>query len=572
MGRKKMKFFNDRKIKTKILALVACLLIFMMALGAVSYSGLSSLDENTNQMMDQTTRVRSVNRVSIELAGLMYSEMSIPMMDDVETVRSAEVKLKEFNEVYDERMVVLRENATADQIKMLDDLEKRVDLFRSQIAVTLAEANSIYAKNEKEDDTDLKSSIVKNEQNAMSIEESLEALAVDYRSGIERENNEATESAKSGKMVIISMSTAATLFGMLFGYLLSSQGIAKPLARSVDVLKKLANNELDVEVKGADRKDEVGDVARAAEFFKESLIKQRDMVDAEKREQVLKEQRQKRVQELIQSFDINATQTVSTVASASTQLSQTAESMSKIADETNRQSVEVASASEQASHNVQSVASAAEEMAATVQEISRQIAISNNMVQDAMTKAEAADASSRELVDMSSAVGAIATLIEDIAGQINLLALNATIESARSGEAGKGFAVVANEVKNLATQTAKATEQIRQQLDGVQKTAVNVADVLLSVREAIGKVDETSATIAAAVEEQAAATQEIVSNMNTATQGVEQINGGIFSIKGGTDSTTAATREVLDAARMLSVQAEKMDGEVKSFLRDIQAA
>ncbi|WP_148260466.1 methyl-accepting chemotaxis protein [Micavibrio aeruginosavorus] len=567
-----MKFFNDRKIKTKILALVACLLIFMMALGAVSYSGLSSLDENTNQMMDQTTRVRSVNRVSIELAGLMYSEMSIPMMDDVETVRSAEVKLKEFNEVYDERMVVLRENATADQIKMLDDLEKRVDLFRSQIAVTLAEANSIYAKNEKEDDTDLKSSIVKNEQNAMSIEESLEALAVDYRSGIERENNEATESAKSGKMVIISMSTAATLFGMLFGYLLSSQGIAKPLARSVDVLKKLANNELDVEVKGADRKDEVGDVARAAEFFKESLIKQRDMVDAEKREQVLKEQRQKRVQELIQSFDINATQTVSTVASASTQLSQTAESMSKIADETNRQSVEVASASEQASHNVQSVASAAEEMAATVQEISRQIAISNNMVQDAMTKAEAADASSRELVDMSSAVGAIATLIEDIAGQINLLALNATIESARSGEAGKGFAVVANEVKNLATQTAKATEQIRQQLDGVQKTAVNVADVLLSVREAIGKVDETSATIAAAVEEQAAATQEIVSNMNTATQGVEQINGGIFSIKGGTDSTTAATREVLDAARMLSVQAEKMDGEVKSFLRDIQAA
>lgn len=567
-----MKFFNDQKIMTKIFSLVVCLLVLMIALGGVSYNGLSSLDENTNQMMDQSNRVRAVNRISIELIDLMYSEMAIPMMDTEGAVHTTETDLHEFNKMYDERVAILRSGATATEIKLLDDLEKSVKNFRAQVAMTLDEGKKIYVRHESDDDTELKNSILKNEKNGTDIAANLELLATEYRNGLDRQNNQATESAKSGKATIIAMSSMVALFGLLFGYVLSAKGIAKPLNASVDVLKKLANNDLDVDVANANRKDEIGDVARAAEFFKDSLIKQREMVEAEKREQVLKEKRQQRVQELIQSFDANATQTVSTVAAASTQLSQTAEGMSKIADETNRQSVEVASASEQASHNVQSVASAAEEMAATVQEISRQIAISNNMVQDAMTKAEAADASSRELVDMSGAVGAIATLIEDIAGQINLLALNATIESARSGEAGKGFAVVANEVKNLATQTAKATEQIRQQLDGVQKTAVNVADVLLSVREAIGKVDETSATIAAAVEEQAAATQEIVSNMNTATQGVEQINGGIFSIKGGTDSTTAATREVLDAARMLSVQAEKMDGEVKSFLRDIQAA
>lgn len=243
-----------------------------------------------------------------------------------------------------------------------------------------------------------------------------------------------------------------------------------------------------------------------------------------------------------------------------------------MAIDTNKQSAEVASASEQASHNVQSVASAAEEMAVTVQEISRQIALSNNIVLDAMEKAKVADNSSKELVEMSKSVGTIATLIEDIAGQINLLALNATIESARSGEAGKGFAVVANEVKNLATQTAKATEQIRQQLEAVQNTAAGVAGSLGQVREAIAKVSEGSAAIAAAVEEQSAATQEIVSNMNTATQGVEQINGGIFAIKGGTESTTTATRQVLDAAKMLSAQAEKMDKEVKTFLNEILAA
>lgn len=567
-----MKFFNDRKIMTKILSLVAVMVGFIALLGFNAYNSIYNLHMSVESLSERSDRLRMINDMIDAQNLVKYSEAVIAIKDTAASVKETEENLEKYKKVFGEAMPIMLASADAEEKEFLTELQKRYDVYMAQIDVTLREANAIYIQNTKDDDEILKESIAKNEGNAQALLETLWALYADMGEDVAKSKDFAIGIVTSAERSIIIVSSIIAVFGFGFGYLISSQGIAKPLARSVDVLKKLANNELDVEVKGADRKDEIGDVARAAEFFKESLIKQRDMVDAEKREQVLKEQRQKRVQELIQSFDINATQTVSTVASASTQLSQTAESMSKIADETNRQSVEVASASEQASHNVQSVASAAEEMAATVQEISRQIAISNNMVQDAMTKAEAADASSRELVDMSSAVGAIATLIEDIAGQINLLALNATIESARSGEAGKGFAVVANEVKNLATQTAKATEQIRQQLDGVQKTAVNVADVLLSVREAIGKVDETSATIAAAVEEQAAATQEIVSNMNTATQGVEQINGGIFSIKGGTDSTTAATREVLDAARMLSVQAEKMDGEVKSFLRDIQAA
>lgn len=567
-----MKFFNDRKIMTKILSLVGVMVCCIAFLGYNAYDSINDLHKGVTSLVDRNVRFREANNMRLDQNRIKYAEALIVVEDSAKTVKEAEDDLVAYKEHFSKFMPVIRNGADEKEIQLLDKLQGQYEIYTKQMEVTLAEARAIYVQQTKQDDTELKLSVNKNEDNANALFETFDALSDGMLEDVTATRDAAIVIAKGAEHEIMITASLIAIFGLSFGFLLSSFGVARPLSASVDVLKHLANNDLDVEVKGTDRKDEIGDVARAAEFFKESLTKQREMVEAEKREQVLKEKRQQRVQELIESFDQNATQTVSTVASASTQLSQTAEGMSKIANETNRQSVEVASASEQASHNVQSVASAAEEMAATVQEISRQITISNNMVQDAMAKAAAADASSRELVDMSGAVGAIATLIEDIAGQINLLALNATIESARSGEAGKGFAVVANEVKNLATQTAKATEQIRQQLDGVQKTAVNVADVLISVREAIGKVDETSATIAAAVEEQAAATQEIVSNMNTATQGVEQINGGIFSIKGGTDSTTAATREVLDAARMLSVQAEKMDGEVKAFLRDIQAA
>lgn len=567
-----MKFFNDRKIMTKVLSLVTVMVALVGVLAFVSYRSVDQMQDAIAVSILRSDLLKTSNDMLDAQATLMYAEVSIAVKDTAQSVKDAEERTEFYKKVFTEGLPFMQSVADAEEAPILADIKTKYDVFMAQMEITLREANAIYVTQTKEDDSALKASAAQNEKNGRDMMELLWALNADMNEDVKELGDNTVAMAKRAGQTVVILSVGIVVLGFLFGFVLSSKGIAKPLNASVDVLKKLADNDLDVDVQGADRKDEIGDVARAAEFFKVALIKQREMVEAEKREQVLKEKRQQRVQELIQSFDANATQTVSTVAAASTQLSQTAEGMSKIADETNRQSVEVASASEQASHNVQSVASAAEEMAATVQEISRQIAISNNMVQDAMSKAEAADASSRELVDMSGAVGAIATLIEDIAGQINLLALNATIESARSGEAGKGFAVVANEVKNLATQTAKATEQIRQQLDGVQKTAVNVADVLLSVREAIGKVDETSATIAAAVEEQAAATQEIVSNMNTATQGVEQINGGIFSIKGGTDSTTAATREVLDAARMLSVQAEKMDGEVKSFLRDIQAA
>jgi len=564
-----MKFFNNLKIVYKILLLVGFLSVITAGIGYAGFSAVHTINRKSDDQAVSANETNSAHMIYEEILRLNSTTDDLASDPSADNVAKNEIIRKDAEKVISENLEKVQASADETQAELL---KKFSESYKSYLPA-LDKVFSLAAGSETEDKTAKVTGAMQDSEALMAPLRNTAKNYIDYtfKQG-EIVCDEATAAYNQAKKTLTFSIIAAILTGIAGSLLLAIYGISKPTGQSVEVLQHLIKGNLEVEINGADRNDEIGDVARAAKTFKDVLVKNRAMAEAEKIEQAKKEERQKRMEALISRFDSSATQTVSTVSSASTQLSQTAEHMSQIAGTTNKQSVDVASASEQASQNVQSVATAAEEMSSTVQEISRQVATSNDIVRKAMDKAEVANSSSQELVEMSQSVGAIASLIEDIAGQINLLALNATIESARSGEAGKGFAVVANEVKNLASQTAKATEQIRSQLEGVQKTASGVASVLGEVRTAITQVSESSAAIAAAVEEQATATQEIVANMNTATQGVEQINSGIFSIKGGTDSTTAATRQVLDAARMLSNQAEKMDSEVKTFLRDILAA
>lgn len=567
-----MNWFTNKKIITKILSLVGFLLSLTMG---IAYLGYHSAQEINADSDDQAVSAREISmnlEMLIKAQDINTTTDELAVDPSLQNLAEQKTIFEPAKEVFQSYIPKLREFSDEKERAALDKIEAAYKTYIPLVEEVFAAVASADPAHPQETEKKVMDAMRASEGPYGELK-SLLKQASDYSlQQSQIVSDRATAAYESVKVTLEVCTALAFILGLAGGIYIATRQISTPLGESVQTLKRLIDNDLNVTVGGTERQDEIGDVARAAQNFKSVLIKSRDMAEAERQEQVRKAERQKKMEQLISFFDTTATQSVTAVASASTQLSQTAEHMSKLAVDTNRQSIEVASASEQASHNVQSVASAAEEMAATVQEISRQIALSNGIVRSAMDKAESANKSSNELVEMSTAVGAIATLIEDIAGQINLLALNATIESARSGEAGKGFAVVANEVKNLATQTTKATEQIRQQLEGVQKTATGVASALGDVREAIAKVSEGSAAIAAAVEEQASATQEIVSNMNTATQGVEQINGGIFSIKSGTDSTTAATRQVLDAAKMLSAQAEKIDREVKTFLHDIVAA
>ena len=282
-------------------------------------------------------------------------------------------------------------------------------------------------------------------------------------------------------------------------------------------------------------------------------------------------QRGLKLDALMQAFEMKSNELVSTVATAATTLHSTANAMHGIVNKTNQQTTAVAAAAEEASANVQTVASAAEELSSSVTEISRQVSQSSSIASTAVAEAQRTNGIVTALADSADKIGAIVQLISAIAGQTNLLALNATIEAARAGDAGKGFAVVASEVKNHANQTAKATEEIGQQVGQIQGATKEAVAAIQGIGKIIGEINETSSAIAAGVEEQGAATQEIARNVQEAAAGTREVTTNIAGVSQGAHETGTVATDVLGAADGLSKQAEQLSNAVKSFIQNAKA-
>jgi methyl-accepting chemotaxis protein len=368
------------------------------------------------------------------------------------------------------------------------------------------------------------------------------------------------------------ISTGIALLVSFGLFLTIVRGIVRPLHALKGVMAGLAEGDLDLSVPCLEKRDEIGNMAGAVQFFKENGIKAREIAAVKAREDAEKLAKAERIEQLILNFENITSEAVSSIATAATELSQTSEVMAHAVSDTTQKSATVSTASAQTLANVQTVASATEEMSASLREIAKQVSASHSSVHDVVAQTTNANTAAAELTEASNHIGSIASLIEGIASEINLLALNATIEASRAGDAGRGFAVVASEVKSLARQTSKATEDIAKQITNMQKVAKQVTVVLDAIREAIGKTSHYSENIAATISEQTTVTHEIAQNVAIASTQVSDINESIAVVSNSALQADAATGDVSAASKMLSEQAEGLRKDTQIFLQKIRAA
>jgi methyl-accepting chemotaxis protein len=388
-----------------------------------------------------------------------------------------------------------------------------------------------------------------------------------------KESDEMTVQANSSINTVMLTAGLGILFSLAAALWIGIKGLSRPISDLKIVMEAFARNELKADVPGVKRRDEVGEMARTVEVFKTNGLEvERMKTDQLATEQRTAAQRKADMIKLANDFEGAVGEIIETVSSASTELEASARTLTSTAERSQQLTTMVAAASEEASTNVQSVASATEEMASSVNEISRQVQTSASIANEAVAQARKTNDRVGELAKAAARIGDVVELINTIAGQTNLLALNATIEAARAGEAGRGFAVVASEVKALAEQTAKATGEISQQITGIQNATQESVGAIKEIGDTIGRMSEIASTIASAVEEQGAATQEISRNVQQAAQGTTQVSSNITDVQRGASETGSASSQVLTAAQSLSRDSNRLKAEVGKFLNTVRAA
>jgi methyl-accepting chemotaxis protein len=554
-------------IRTKIIAVVALMTVSTALLGLFAISQMRSMNLSAHELQTQwlpsvrwlgEMRTQGARHRAVVRDHLLSKDPAFHRENDKQ-VAARMADFMRAAKLYQELIATEDERRTAQQLQQV---------WKAYVAATEEVLN--YARNgdnEKAFSTNLSKAVPLGRET-----DAIMAKLVDLNfQGAQAEGERAAQRYDLALWLTLGcLALVIGLAGIASVYLV--RDVSRCIASIVTPMRALSDGDLTADVPAASRTTEIGQMADALQVFKQALIaKQAADADAAADAEA-KIQRGQRIDAITRNFEIMIGNMVDSLSSASTELEAAANTLTNTADTTQQLSSSAVSASRDVSDNVQSVAAASEEITSSVGEIGRQVQEANRVAQDAVAQAHSTDASIGQLAQAAARIGDVIKLITAVAEQTNLLALNATIEAARAGDAGRGFAVVASEVKALAAQTAKATEEISAQIAGMQSATDMSVAAIRGIGRTIASISEISSTIAAAVEEQGAATQEIARNMQEAAHLSTQVATNVTDVNKGAGETGSASTQVLASARSLSKESGQLRLEVDKFLNDIRAA
>jgi methyl-accepting chemotaxis protein len=562
--------FANWMIRAKVLAIPIGMTALLIGLGAYGFLLLSDnqdrLDKLNAGILRQTAVVTDFQKGAKQSIAKLYRLTSVAANESDEKKLgemsiAEKAELKKFGAGFAATKAVMLEAGIAeDQASALDKTfaayfkagESVADMAESDAATAMG---WMTGTEKKFDDLDAK----------------LTEIALTLAAEKERRVAAIGTEMRQGRVIFAAAIAVIALLALTLSVVVGG-AIARPIVTMSGVVTRISQKDYDVVIPALGQRDELGQMATAVDVLMQQSIRADSLAAEQQTASAENERRSHHLQELAQHFDRSVTGIVEAVTAATGQLQSTAATMSSAAEESTLQAATVAAAAEQAATNVNTVAAATEELGASIEEIGRQVTQSTEMASRAVAEAGKTDETVRIVANAAQQIGKVVELINNIASQTNLLALNATIEAARAGDAGKGFAVVAGEVKSLANQTAKATDEIEAQIATMREVTAEAVDKIQRIGGTITEINEVTMTIASAVEEQSASTQEIARNIQQAAVGTGDVSSHIGVVTQAATNTGTAARLVLDAVRDLTQQAASLREQVNEFLANVRAA